>query len=184
MTLWFNSRFLVLLAPLLIVLAVMFVQRVSMSGVRTRAWSAGLLGACLAFSVSMVVLDTVPTYLDARVGFRQQIFLSAAAAGDVLASEYDGGRIMVMTGSPQEHRIMVNAGIPLAQYDEILESSTWKTSYREPWLHDRWLVLSKAPDADGVSAITYWRERRDQLNGRYQMVYENEYHEILVRIAR
>jgi hypothetical protein len=183
MTLWFNSRFLVLLAPLLIVLAVTFVQRASTSRAGSRAWAAGLLGACLVFSVSMVTIDKVPTYLDARAGFQQQVFLSAAAAGEVLASEYDGGKIMAMTGSPQGHRIMVTAGIPLALYDEILESSSWKASYREPWLHDRWLVMSKVPDADGVSAVTYWRERRDQLNERYRTVFENEYHVIQVRIA-
>lgn len=183
MTLWFNSRFLVLLGPLLIVLAVVFVQRVSTSRARRRAWTAGTVGACLAFSGWMVLADTVPTYLDARVGFAQPVTLSAFATGDVLAAGYDGGRILVMTGSPQEHRIMVSAGIPLAEYDEILEWNTGKAAFREPWLHDRWLVLSKVPDADGVSAVAYWRERRDQLDDRYRTIYENEHQEIMVRIA-
>jgi hypothetical protein len=131
----------------------------------------------------MVAIDRVPAYLDARAGFQQPVILSAAAAGHVLGSEYDGGRIMVMTGSPQEHRIMVHAAIPLAQYDEILESHISNGSYREPWLHDRWLVMSKSPDADGVSAVEYWRERRDQLNAHYRTAYDSDHHEILVRIA-
>jgi hypothetical protein len=122
----------------------------------------------------------VPTYLDARCGFDYGAVPSAVEVGEALRSRYDGGEIVIVTGSPQEHRIMVTAGIPLERYDELLESSTWKRSYHEPWLHGRWLVLSKAPDADGVSPVTYWRERRDQLNGHYDKVYESEFHEILV----
>jgi hypothetical protein len=180
MTLWFNSRFLILLSPLLIVLAVMFVQRVSTSAGRRRAWLAGALAACLAFSGWMISIDRVPTYLDARGGFQYQATPSATQTGEALASRYDGGMIMIMTGSAQAHRIMVTAGIPLARYDELLESSTWKGSYSAPWRYDRWLVISKMPDSDAVSTVGYWRERRDQLDGRYRTVYENEYHEILV----
>jgi hypothetical protein len=180
MTLWFNSRFLILLSPLLIVLAAMFARRVARTNPRSRAWLAATLAACLAFYASMVLIDKVPTYLDARGGFVFRPIPSAVEAGEVLRARYDGGRIMIVTGSPQGQRIMVTAGIQLGQYDEVIESTTGKHSFAAPWLYDRWLVLSKMPDADGESPVTYWRERRDQLDGHYDKIYENDYHEILV----
>ena len=82
-------------------------------------------------------------YLDARDGFFYHLNPSAVQAGEALGSAYDGGKIMIMTGSAQEHRIMLTAGIPLGQYDEIVASSTWKASYAEPWRYDRWLVMSR-----------------------------------------
>jgi hypothetical protein len=85
-----------------------------------------------------------------------------------------------MTGSAQGHRIMVTSGIPLKQYDEIIESSTWKKLYTEPWSHDKWLIISKEPDSDAASVMKYWQERRNEIDQYYTKVYENEYHEILV----
>lgn len=176
MTFWFNSRFLILLAPLVVVLAVVFVQRV-----RGRAWLPGLVAVCFTFYVAMTAVDVVPTYLDARRGFHYGTTPSAVDAAAVLRSEYDGGQIMLLTGSPQGHRIMVAAGIPLRRYDEVLESSTWKATYRTPWSYDRWLVISKAPDADAAVPVGYWRDRRAELGAYYHTVYENEFHEILRR---
>ena len=95
------------------------------------------LAASLVLHSFMIMLDKVPTYLDARNGFALSLNPFAVQAGEALRSAYNGGTIMMMTGSAQEHRIMLTAGIPLRQYDEIVESSTWKASYDEPWRYDR-----------------------------------------------
>jgi 4-amino-4-deoxy-L-arabinose transferase-like glycosyltransferase len=180
MTYWFNSRFVILLAPLVIMLAaVVFVQNLPDKIKKNRKLIAAVIGGLFIFQVSVPTFGAVPTYLDARGGFYYKSSPFAAQAAEALNSMYDGGTIMIVTGSAQEHRVMVIGGIPLRQYDEILESSMWKQSFHEPWSHHKWIVISKDPDFDGTSPVKYWQDRRDQLDEHYKQVYENEYYEIL-----
>jgi len=180
MNLWFNSRFLILLLPLLVMLSVMFLQNLPEKIKRNRGLVATVIGALFVFQTSMMAYGMVPTYLDAQGGFQYKINPFAVQTGEALNSIYDDGLIMIMTGSHQGHRIMVTSVIPLKQYDEIIESSTWKNSYREPWSYDKWVVMSNEPDFDGALATKYWQERRGELDEHYKKVYENQYHEILV----
>jgi hypothetical protein len=180
MTFWFNSRFVILLAPLIAILAVVFLHNLPERIKKNRSLVAAVIGALLVFQISTPAFGTVPTYLDARGGFFYKVNPFAMQAGEALSSIYDGGTIMTLTGSAQEHRIMVTSGIPLRQYDEIIESSTWKRSFREPWLYDKWIVISKEPDSDGISAAKYWQDRRNEIDRYYIKVYENQYYEILV----
>jgi 4-amino-4-deoxy-L-arabinose transferase-like glycosyltransferase len=179
MNLWFNSRFLVLLLPLLVVLAAVLLHNLPEKIKKNRGLVVVVIGALFVFQTSAIAFGMVPTYLDARGGFLFYVNPFAVQTGEALKSIYDDGKIMIMTGSAQEHRIMVTAGIPLSRYDEIIESSTWKKSYTEPWLYDKWIVMSKEPDSDGVSATKYWQERRSEIDQHYTQVYENQYHEIL-----
>ncbi|MEW6604485.1 MAG: glycosyltransferase family 39 protein [Thermoproteota archaeon] len=180
MNLWFNSRFLILLLPLLIMLAVLLLQNLPNKIKNNRGFVITIIGALFVFQISMIAFNTVPTYLDARGGFLYKVNPFAIQTGESLNSMYDDGMIMIMTGSAQGHRIMVTGGIPLKQYDEIIESSTWKESFYEPWLYDKWIILSKVPDSDGANVVKYWQDRRSELDEHYKKVYENEYHEILV----
>jgi 4-amino-4-deoxy-L-arabinose transferase-like glycosyltransferase len=179
MNLWFNSRFLILLLPLIIMLTVVLLQNLPEKIKKNRGLVAAAIGVLFVFQTSMI-FNTVPTYLDARGGFFYKVNPFAVQTGEALKSMYDDGTIMIMTGSAQGHRIMVTSGIPLKQYDEIIESSTWKKLYTEPWSHDKWLIISKEPDSDAASVMKYWQERRNEIDQYYTKVYENEYHEILV----
>ena len=93
---------------------------------------------------------------------------------------YHGGTIFILTGSAQEHRIMLSSGIPLRQFNDIIGSSTWKNSFKEPWLYDKWVVIGKEPDDDAQSAAKYWINNQELLNEHYRIKYENEYYKILV----
>jgi len=179
MTFWFNSRFVILLAPLIVILAIIYLQNLPDKVKKNRGLIAAVIGSLFIFQISSPAFGAVPTYLDARGGFFYKINPYTMQAGEALSSMYDGGIIMMLTGSAQEHRIMVVGGIPLKQYDEIIESSTWKKSYSEPWLYDKWVVISKEPDSDGVSVAKYWQDRRAELDEHYRKVYESNYYEIL-----
>jgi hypothetical protein len=181
MAYWFNARFLILLAPLLVVLTVHLVQSLTRNLADSRIACLCSLALCLGFSGLMVAIDEVPTYLDARGGFEYQQTPSAVQVGERLKEGYDGGKIVTLTGSGQEQRIMVTAGIPLGQYDELISSSTWKGSFVEPWRYGRWLVLGKAPDSDAVSAVAYWSGRLPELDVHYSVAYENAYYKLLLR---
>ena len=181
MTLWFNSRFVVLLAPLLILLVGLYIARQPQKIANNRIFLVGFIVALFAFQLVTVVFSAVVTLADATGGFTYKHTPFAVLTGEKLASIYDGnGAIMIITGSAQEHRIMLASGIALRNFDSIIESSTWKQSFREPWKYDdRWIVISKDPDSDGVRVVKYWSDHRKELDLHYQMIYENQYYEIL-----
>ncbi|MEM3159993.1 MAG: glycosyltransferase family 39 protein [Nitrososphaera sp.] len=183
MTLWFNSRFVVLLAPLLIVLAGIYISKQPKTIVNTRLLLAGVIAALFAFLPVILAFGAVVTLADAEGGFGYRETPFAIQTGEKLGSIYDGtGSIVIITGSAQEHRIMVASGIPLRNFDSIIESSTWKQSFREPWQFDNTLmVISKEPDSDGVEPAKYWSENRGELDLYYHTIYENQYYEILAR---
>jgi hypothetical protein len=129
---------------------------------------AVVMGVLFVFQLTSPGFGVV-TYLDARSGFLFNVNPYAVQTGEALRSIYDSGDIMMLTGSAQEHRIMVTSGIHLVQFDEIIESSTWKKSFYEPWLYDKWLVISKEPSFDGVKTTKYWaQEKRNELNEHYR----------------
>lgn len=195
MTFWFNSRFLILMAPLLMLLSSIFIDRIWRKygsfysrdeDQATKPVSSMIPSLVVAsffiYYLAISVFGGVATYLDAKAGFDFHPNPYSVQTGEALKSIYDGeGKIMMLTGSAQEHRIMVFSGIPLVQFDEIIESNTSKESYQEPWKYARWIVISKSPDSDGVTSTRYWaEERRAELDAHYAKVYENAFYEVLV----
>jgi hypothetical protein len=179
MAYWFNSRFLILLSPLIIMLIAVSLKNLPQRFRKHRPLIGSTVAALFLFQLVTPAFAVI-TYLDAKGGFFYGVNPYAVRTGEELRSLYDGGGIATMTGSAQEHRIMLTSGISLSEYDELIESSTWKKSFYEPWTYNKWLILSKAPDSDGVSVMKYWGERRPVLDENYRLVYENEYHQILV----
>ena len=179
MSYWFNARFLMLLSPLIIVLASMFVEKL-FTGIRKNLILAGIV--CIIFLYQLLTpAFGVVTFVDAQGGFVYKQHPFAVQTGEELGSIYDGGTIFILTGSAQEHRILLASGIPLRQFDDIIGTSTWKSSFKEPWSHDKWVVIGKEPDDDAVSVAKYWINNQEQLNEHYRTVYENEYYKILIR---
>lgn len=88
----------------------------------------------------------------------------------------------MLTGSPQGHRIMSSSGISLRHFDEISGASIQNTSFYEPWLSDKWLVISKQHAADAKNTTVYWLNRQNVLDEHFKTAYENQYYKILVAI--
>lgn len=181
MSYWFNSRFIILIAPLLMVLVGIFIAKLPKKIASSRLLLVGVIASLFAFQLSAPAFGQTVTYADARAGFTYKHAPFAVLAGEKLSSLYDGtGSIMIMTGSAQEHRIMLASGIPFKNFDSIIESSTWKKSFYEPWnYNDKWIVLAKDPDSDGVTVVKYWNERMATLDRYYDAVFENEYYKIM-----
>jgi hypothetical protein len=178
---WFNSRFLILLFPILIVLTSVLVKCMldKIYGNRTVVL-VGIIGALFVSLLYLSTFGTIVTLTEAKNGFSKGIAPYAVQTGKKLGSIYDDGTIMMLTGGLQEHRIMINSWIPLRQFDEMVENSMWKESFYEPWSFDKWIVISKMPDLDGIKTAKYWEEKRAEIDNHYKKVYENEYYEILV----
>ena len=179
MTFWFNSRFVILLAPLAVVLTIVFLRNLPDRVKKTRGLVAAVIGVLFLFQIGALVFGTVPTFLDARGGFFYNTSPFAAQVGEALGSMYDDGQIMIVAGSAQDHKVMVTSGISLRQFDEIIQLTMSKQSFYEPWSYSKWIVMGKEPDADAAAAYRYWQDRRDILDDYYAKVYENESYEIL-----
>jgi len=177
MSFWFNARFLMLLSPLIIMLSSLFIAK---SYGRIKKIALACIVGIIFLNQIMTPIFGVVTFVDAQGGFVYKQHPFAVQTGEVLGSMYHSGTIFILTGSSQEHIIMQSSGIPLRQFDDIIGSSTWKISFKEPWLHDKWVVIGKEPNDDAQSAARYWINNQELLNEHYRITYENEYYKILV----
>ncbi|MDW8274937.1 MAG: glycosyltransferase family 39 protein [Candidatus Nitrosocaldus sp.] len=163
----YNSRFTVLLSPLLLIMTSFLIRR-------SLRYKWYIIAPLLLWNI-LLLASGVMTYMDAYAGYSARDVQLAVDAGEALRLLYDGeGRIMVLAGSSLEHRIMITSGIALNRFDEMIDHSTWKASFRIPWLYDTWLVMAKRPMHDAMNVTTYWLEREDELLMHYKVVYENE----------
>lgn len=180
MSYWFNSRFVVLLSPLVIVMACSFLTGF-INKVRNRKIIISVVGMLFASQLAMPFFYTVVTINDAKGGFSVEENLLARDTGEALKSLYNGnGTVMVLTGSGLEQRIMITSGLPLKKFDEIIGGSTWKASFKEPWSFDSWLIITRKPGSDAISTTQYWLDRSDELLRHYRVIYENKYYTIML----
>ena len=87
----------------------------------------------------------------------------------------------MLTGSGEEHKIMFSSGIALRAFDDLSEPSTLESSFREPWSYVKWIVISSALDPDTEGYVKYWIDRQEQLAKYFDIVYQNQYHKIMLR---
>ncbi len=176
---WLNARFLMLLAPLIIYLAFVMVKWLP-SRIRKKSFAiAGVIGILFLHPIATQVFGVV-TFIDAKEGFIKTSPFSIQT-GEALGSIYDGGRILMLTGSGEEHKIMFSSGIALRAFDDLSEPSTLESSFREPWSYVKWIVISSALDPDTEGYVKYWIDRQEQLAKYFDIVYQNQYHKIMLR---
>lgn len=172
---WFNSRFLIFLAPLIISLACITISKLSGRLKKNRLVFAGIILIFFAYQFTTPVLGVV-TFLNANHQFSGsrpfQVKMSEA-----LSSAYDRkSMILIIAGSSQQNEIMQTSGVPLRQFDPILESESNKDSFKEPWKYARYIVLAKKPDPSAKNVAYYWLDRLELLNKYYGTIYEDKYY--------
>jgi hypothetical protein len=179
---WFNSRFLVLLAPLLILLVSFFLARLlGIIGTRKHIVVGCVIFIFFVYQLITPVLGTV-TFLSATGQFYETrpsrpIQIKAA---EVLSSIYDGSsKILIVTGSSQMNKIMQASNITLKQFEQILESGSQRDSFKEPWSHVKYIVLGKLPDSSGANVANYWLDRQPLLQRHFTVTYEDKYYIIM-----
>ena len=175
---WFNSRFVIILAPLIILLCCVFLARFPPGFKKNRYVFPLTIFILFAYQFLTPGLGVV-TFLNANYQFdgsRPFQILTAEA----LASSYDGhSKIVIITGSSQHNKIMQASGIPLRQFDQILESGSYKESFKEPWLHSKYIILGKKPDASANNVANYWLERQPLLEKYYDTIYQDKYYKMM-----
>ena len=194
---WYNARFATFLFPLLVILSSFAIAKLIPIFRKRRTIIAGIVVSVFAFQLLTSTfgvawneetqqhdiqpyMNSVVTYIDAQAGWIYKQNPYGIQAAEFFKSEYDEGQIMIMTGSAQAQRIMQVSGIPLIKFDEMIEAHSSRPSFTEPWLTHKWLIMGLEPDSDSSDVVNYWKQRIDQLEQHYSLLYENKYYKIFV----
>lgn len=184
--LWFNSRFLTLVSPLVILLCCMLVKIIiAIEWLRNN--SIIVIAAIIAILffypiIALPAFGAVVTFIDAKNSMSYGTRPAAMDIAQALSSYYNSGNILLITGSAQQNIIMQASGITLSNFQTATEGSTWgwKNSLQKLQLHTKYVVLSKQPDPSAERVIDYWMERQNELKKYFSKVYENSYYFLLI----
>jgi hypothetical protein len=174
---WHNSRFLILLGPLIVLLDCMFIayllektQKLKIK--RRRIITVSIVAALFAFYI-VSSLFIVVTFDNATKHFSGAKF--AHSTGDYLGTIYDGNStISLLTDAGDISKISIDSGVPLKNFIRISDSHLNSTLLYKPWLYAKYLVMSKEPTWDAKKAGDYWEDREDILSNFYDKVYDNK----------
>ncbi|HYY67566.1 MAG TPA: hypothetical protein VE572_04395, partial [Nitrososphaeraceae archaeon] len=172
---WFNSRFVILLAPVMISLACIIISKLPTHLKKNRFIFAGIILIFFTYQIATPALGVV-TFLNANDQFSGSRFFRVKMS-EALSSVYDGKSIiLIIAGSAQQNEIVQASRIPLRQFDLILESESNKDSFKEPWKYAMYIVLAKKPDPSAKNVAHYWLDRLELLNKHYNTIYEDKYY--------
>lgn len=181
---WFNSRFLILLTPLLILLLSVLVGKLVYTprGIKTKL--AYLITAIfLIYPIIIVpIYGEIVTFIDAKNSASYETRQPAMQMAKFLEELYDGGKILIVAGSAQQNIIMHASGIPLANYETAIEGSNMQYDVvHRPALDIKYVVLSKNPDASSQMYAESWTKGQNDLKGLFVKIYENSHYLIFER---
>ena len=180
---WFNSRFLIMLSPLLILLLSILLKRIIEAPPKNKS----ILGyvviiAFLIYPIIIVPLSGgIVTLIDAKNSVSYGTRPYAIEIAKVLGGLYDGGKILMITGSAQQNIIMQASGIPLTNFHTTIEE--FNSHYQIPHfdVDSRYVILSKKPDLSSQNYAKSWAERQDELGKYFDKSYENTFYLLFVR---
>jgi hypothetical protein len=180
---WFNSRFLIMLSPLLILLLSILLKRIIEAPPKNKS----ILGyvviiAFLIYPIIIVPLSGgIVTLIDAKNSVSYGTRPYAIEIAKVLGDLYDGGKILMITGSAQQNIIMQASGIPLTNFHSTIEE--FNSHYQIPNfdVDSRYVILSKKPDPSSQNYAKSWAERQDELRKYFDKSYENTFYLLFVR---
>jgi hypothetical protein len=174
---WFNSRFLILLGPLIALLDCMFIAYIwnkikNLTIKRRHIISISTVAGLFAFSI-ISSLSLVVTFSNATIEFSNNKL--AHGTGQVLGSIYDGnGTILILTDAGDISKIVVDSGVPIKYFIRISDANLNSIIHDEPWLHTKYAVIKKKPTWDAIDSVKYWERNKDISSNLYTKVYENK----------
>ena len=147
---WFNSRFLIMLSPLLILLLSILLKRIIEAPLKNKS----ILGyvVIIAFLIYPIIIlplsGGIVTLIDAKNSVSYGTRPYAMEIAKVLGGLYDDGKILMITGSAQQNIIMQASGIPLTNFHTAIEEFNLHNNNQIPHFEvdSRYVILSKKPD--------------------------------------
>jgi hypothetical protein len=174
---WFNSRFLILLGPLMALLNCMLIayiwKKVKILTIKKQqSITISVVAALFAFPVISSFFIVV-TFSNATIEFSHNKL--AHDTGHFLGSIYDGNStILILTDAGDISKIVVDSGVPIKSFIPVSDSNLNSTIPNEPWLYAKYAVISKKPTWDAVKTVQYWENSKNISSNLYSKVYENK----------
>jgi hypothetical protein len=180
---WFNSRFMIMLSPLLILLLSALLKRINDKILRNkRILVYASFTIFLIYPVIILPISgEIVTLVDAKNSMSYGTRPFAMDLANVLGRLYEGGKIFIVTGSAQQNVIMQASGIPLANFYTATEQFKTNHQLQQFKVDYNYVVLSKNPDADSRIYSNFWTDRQDELRKYYDKAYENPSYILFVR---
>lgn len=100
---------------------------------------------------------------------------------EFLKDLYNGGNILVITGSAQQNIIMQASGIPLTNFKTAIEGSNIHYELQQAVVDSQYVILSKDPDPSSQRHAESWSKNQDKLERLFVKAYENSHYLIFVR---
>jgi hypothetical protein len=180
---WFNSRFLILLSPLLILLLSILLKRID-NKIQKNKRILVYISFTIFLIYPVIILPLsgqIVTLVDAKNSMSYGTRPFAMDLADVLGRSYDGGKIFIITGSAQQNIIMQASGIPLTNFYSTIEQFKTNHQLQQFERGSHYVVLSKNPDASSRAYANIWAESYSELGKYFNKVYENPFYVLFVR---
>ena len=172
---WFNSRFATFVYPLAIILTAFCFLRLEKRD-KKKLVSIAITGLFI-FQLASSTFGVV-TYIDAHSGWIYKQSPFAVQTSNFLYENYDHGKVLMVTGSAQAHKIMILSEIDLINFNDGIENNLQESYFKEPWNHNKWFIIGLEPDSDSINAAQHWSENINLIYDHYELVYENQYYKI------
>ena len=179
---WFNSRFMIMLSPLLILLLSLLLKRINdkiLKNKRILVYASFTIFLIYPIVILPVSGQTV-TLIDARNSMSYGFRPYAMDLANVLGRLYDGGKISIIAGSAQQNIIMQESGIPLTNFYAATEQFKTNHQLQQFERDSHYVILSKAPDADSRDYFNFWTERQGEFRKSFDKAYENPFFVLFV----
>jgi hypothetical protein len=178
---WFNSRFMIMLSPLLILLLSTLLKRINdkiLKNKRILVYASFTI--FLIYPVIILPISgEIVTLVDAKNSMSYGTRPFAMDLANALGRFYDGGKVFLITGSAQQNIIMQASGIPLANFYGALEQFKSDIQVQQFENDSHYVVLSKNPDISARGYSNTWTERYSER--LFDKVYENPVYILFVR---
>jgi hypothetical protein len=180
---WYNSRFLIMLSPLLILLLSVFVTKILEIIQSNKTMFAGIIAAFfLLYPIIVVpIYGGFVTLIDAKNSAYNGTRSSAMSMVEFLKDLYNGGNILIITGSAQQNIVMQASGIPLTNFKTAIEGSNIHYELQRVVVDSQYVILSKDPDPSSQRHAESWTKNQDGLKRFFVKAYENSQYIIFVR---
>jgi 4-amino-4-deoxy-L-arabinose transferase-like glycosyltransferase len=178
MTRWWNSRYVLLLAPFVAVASTLVFARWTRARSRPRVVHATIVALYVLTTAYQAGVQhgRVVTIADAAGGFFYMQTPSATQVGELLRREWRGGAILSATGSGQSHRIIQPSGIATREYTTGLDVDRRLLNVDDVRGAFMWIIVGLEPSPDGREIATTLLQSRERLEQTHDAVFENKYY--------
>jgi hypothetical protein len=145
--------------------------------------SAGIIVAIfLLYPIIVVpIYGGFVTLIDAKNSAYNETRSSAMDMVEFLKDLYNGGIILIITGSVQQNIVMQASGFPLTNFKTAIEGSNIYYELQRAVVDSQYVILSKDPGPSSQRHAESWSKNQDKLERLFVKAYENSHYLIFVR---